>query len=149
MTMPHILRRPLVVLGVALSLFLAVATVRAAAQWTAASAPLAIKPPSIEQLQSDLAAEQARSADLQGRLDGLTGDSANLVAALQAASDRIAADATQAAKLQASLKVAKTKLTALERSIRQAQAAAARAPSAPSRTATPAPTRPPGGGNDD
>jgi chromosome segregation ATPase len=149
MTVPLVLRRPLVVLGVVLSLVLAVATVRAAAEWTAASAPLAVKPPSIEQLQADLAAEQARSADLQARLDGLTGDSTNLVAALQAASDRIATDATQAGDLQASLKAAKAKLTALERSISKAKAATSRA-AATTAPAAPAPTpKPTHGGDDD
>ena len=146
MTVLHVLRRPLVVIGVVLSLVLGVVTIRSAAEWTAASAPLAVKPPSIQQLQADLAAEQARSADLQARLDGLTGDSTDLVAALQAASERIAADATQAAGLQASLKSAQSKLTALERSIRRAQAAAARAPSV---AAPAAATQPPTHGGDD
>ena len=144
------LRRPLVVLGVMVSLFVGVATIRAAAEWTAASAPLAVKPPSIESLQSALTAEQSRSADLQAQLDQLTTGSTELVAALETARGRIATDATQAGDLQTSLKAAKTKLSALERSIRQAQAAAAARPrttTAPAPAATPQP--PTHGGGDD
>lgn len=127
MSVPVRLRRPAVMLGVILVLLAGAATIRAAAAWTAASSPLADKPPSVESLQSALAAEQARSLALQAQLDAITTGSTDLAAALQAARDRIAEDASQARSLQADLEAARTRLAALERSIRQA------------RTATPAP----------
>jgi DNA repair exonuclease SbcCD ATPase subunit len=123
MSVPVRLRHPAVLLGVVLALFAGAATIRAAAAWTAASAPLVSKPPSVEILQSALAAEQARSISLQTQLDELTAGSTDLTAALQAARDRIAEDASQAEALQASLAAAKAKLTTLERSIQQAGAA--------------------------
>lgn len=131
MSVPVRLRHPLVILGVILSLFAGAATIRAAAAWTAASSPLVAKPPSVESLQASVATEQTRSADLQAQLDQLTAGSADLTAALEAARDRIAADASQAEELQASLTAAKAKLAVLERSIRQAGASAARAATAP------------------
>lgn len=125
MSVPVRLRHPLVILGVVVSLFAGAATIRAAAAWTAASSPLAVEPPSIERLQADLAAEQARSADLQLQLDQLAAGSRDLVTALETARDRIATDAEQAQALQDSLAAAKDKLATLERTIRQARAAAA------------------------
>jgi chromosome segregation ATPase len=119
------LRRPVVVLGVLLSLFLGAASIRAAAAWTAASAPLADRPPSVESLRAELATEQARSRAAQSHLDQLNSDSAALLAALAAARDRIAVDAVQAKELQDSLAAAKAKLAALEMSINKARAAAA------------------------
>lgn len=123
MSVPVRLRRPAVLLGVVLALFAGAATIRAAAVWTAASSPLVSKPPSVESLEAALAAEQARSLALQAQLDSLAGGSADLTAALQAARDRIAEDASQARTLQKSLEAARTKLTTLERSIRQTRAA--------------------------
>lgn len=117
------LRRPAVLLGVVLALFAGAATIRAAAEWTAATAPLAAKPPSVDSLQSALSAEQARSIALQAQLDELTAGSSELTSALQAARDRIAEDARQAEALQSTLEAAKAKLKALERSIRQVRAA--------------------------
>lgn len=120
------LRRPLVILGVVLSLFAGVATIRAAAVWTAASSPLVAKPPSVESLQATLAAEGARTATLQAQLDELAADATDLTAALGAARDRIVADSGQARDLQAALNAARAKVAALERSIRQAPATAGR-----------------------
>lgn len=131
MSVPIRLRHPLVILGVVLSLLAGAATIRAAAAWTAASSPLVAQPPSVEGLQASVATEQTRSADLQAQLDQLTAGSADLTAALETARDRIAADASQAKELQARLTAAKAKLAALERSIRQAGASAARAATAP------------------
>jgi septal ring factor EnvC (AmiA/AmiB activator) len=125
MNVPHQLRRPFVVLGVVLSLLLGVATIRAAASWTAASSPLAAKPPSVEALQTTLAEEQSRSAALRAQLEDLTAGSTELTAALDAARSRIAADADQARALQARLKAAKARLASLEASVRRATAATA------------------------
>jgi septal ring factor EnvC (AmiA/AmiB activator) len=136
MSVDRRLRRPLVVLGVLLALFLGAASIRAAAAWTAASAPLADRPPSVESLRAELATEQARSRALQSHLDQLNSDSSDLLAALAAAGDRIAVDATQAKELQDSLAAAKAKLAALEKSIGNARAASAHsgAAAAPARS---------------
>lgn len=131
MSPPTRLRRPIVMLGVALSLVAGMATIQAAAAWTAASSPLADKPPSVEALEASLAFEQARSADLLTRLEELTAGSADLAAALDTARDQIAADAVHAMELQASLDAAKSRLAALERSIQQARTAVAAAETAP------------------
>ena len=149
MTIPVRIRQPLVVLGVVLSLFGGMATIRAAAAWTAASAPLTAKPASVESLQSALQAEQARSATLQTQLDELAAGSSDLTTALEDAKNRIATDATQAGDLQARLKAAKKKLAVLEQSIRQAQSTTGRSSGAAA-TARPAATPPPheGGGDD-
>ena len=127
MSIPVRFRHPLVVLGVVLSLLAGAATIRAAAAWTAASSPLAVKPPSVEQIQADLAAEQARSADLEFQLDQLAASSRELASALETARGRIATDAEQAQALQESLAAAKDKLATLERTIGQARAATAAA----------------------
>jgi chromosome segregation ATPase len=117
--------------GVALSLFAGMATIQAAAAWTAASSPLADKPPSVEALEASLAFEQARSADLLTRLEGLTVGSADLASALDTARDQIAADSAHAKELQASLDAARSRLAALEQSIQQARTAVAAAEAAP------------------
>jgi chromosome segregation ATPase len=119
------LRRPLVVLGVLLSLLVGAASIRAAAAWTAAGAPLADRPPSVESLRAQLATEQARSRALQAHLDDLNSGSADLSAALATARDRIAVDAGQAKELQDSLAAAKAKLAALEKSIGKARGSVA------------------------
>lgn len=146
MSVPLSLRRPLVVLGVLLSLLAGMLTIRAAAAWTAASSPLVVRPPSVESLQAALAGEESRSAALQAQLDELTAGSADLAAALEAARDRIASDTAQATELQASLKAATAKLATLEKSIRQARTVAA--PAAP-RAPAPAPAREQEDGEDD
>jgi septal ring factor EnvC (AmiA/AmiB activator) len=114
MTAKPVVRRPLVILGVVLTLFAAAATVRAAADWAAASAPLANPPASIGSMQAALEQERARSTALQGQLDSLKASSADLAAALSAATDRLATDATTADGLRQSLTDAQTKLAKLE-----------------------------------
>jgi DNA repair exonuclease SbcCD ATPase subunit len=138
MSLSSRLRRPIVTFGVALSLLAGVATIQAAAAWTAASSPLVDKPPSVEALEASLALEQARSADLLTRLEELTAGSADLAAALDTAREQIAADAAHAKELQASLDAAKSRLAALEQSIQQARTAVVAAEAAPE-------TRPSGG----
>lgn len=138
MNVPIRLRRPLVILGVVLSLLLGAASIRVAAAWTAASSPLAAKPPSVEALQADLATEQSRSTALQAQLDDLAAGSEELATALSAAREQIAVDATQARELQGSLLAAKDKLAILEKSIRDARASTSRPAAAPAAAAAPA-----------
>jgi chromosome segregation ATPase len=124
MTIPGRLRRGIVTAGVAGSLALGAVTVRAAAEWTAASAPLTVAPESVASLQARLAAEHERTLALQAQLEQLRTDAAGLSTALSAADGRIADDATLAASLKQRLAAAQTRLKALERSIARADAAA-------------------------
>jgi len=127
-------RRGLIIAVIGGSLVLGVATVRAAAAWTAAGAPLAVAPASVQALTDRLAAEQARSADLQRRLDELESASTDLATSLDAARQRIATDADAAAALKGRLDQARVRLRTLEASIARARSglAAARPPTPPS-----------------
>jgi septal ring factor EnvC (AmiA/AmiB activator) len=125
-------RRTLTALGVVLSLGLGIATIRAAAAWTASAAPLEEAPPSIAELNAALQVERARSQFLLAQLDALSASSAELETALAAAEQRIAQDATDADALNASLADARQRLAKLEASLLAARAPApAAAPVAP------------------
>jgi peptidoglycan hydrolase CwlO-like protein len=121
-------RRLLVIVGVVASFTLAVATVRAAAGWSAANAPLAIAPTSGESVAARIADAEARSADLEAELDTLRANGSGLAAALDAAGSQIAADADAAKALRARLATAQRRLATLEASIASARARVAAAP---------------------
>lgn len=140
------LRRLITTVGVVGALLLGFGTIKAAAAWTAASAPLTIAPTSISSLQSQLETEQARSAALQEQLLSLASQSTDLTVALEAAQVRIVADADQASQLAKDLKTAKKKLAKLQATIRATQAAAAK--QAKTVRVTAAPTQRPGGDDD-
>jgi peptidoglycan hydrolase CwlO-like protein len=116
-------RRSLTVIVVAASLLLGFGAIQASAAWTTTAAPLPAAPVSPETLQARLADESARSSDLLGRLQALTGHTDELSSALQAAQARIAADDAHAAQLAKDLAAAKRRLAKLERSIKQASQA--------------------------
>ena len=116
------LRRTAVVLGVALSLLLAVVTVRVAASWAASSAPLAEPPASLSSIEAALAGERARSAALQAQLDSLRASSEQLSSALGAANDRLTLDQSTADGLRTSLAAAQQKLATLEAALKAAAA---------------------------
>jgi hypothetical protein len=117
------LRRLLTVVGVIAAMVLGLGSIRAAAAWTAASAPLAVAPVSVSTLQSQLADEQNRSTALQQQLDALESQSTDLAAALQAAHARIDGDASHAKDLATQLKAAKQRLAKLQASIASANRA--------------------------
>lgn len=119
------LRRLITVAGVIAALLLGYGSIRAAAAWTAASAPMSVAPVSISTLQERLSNEQARSADLESRLQDLTSQSTQMSAALEAAQARIVADLDNASAMTKDLKAAKQKLAKLEASIAKARQAAA------------------------
>ena len=75
-------RRNVVVLGVAAALGAGGATVRAAAMWTAASAPLTAPPASLSSIQNALEQEKARSAALEQQLKDLSAATTGLSDAL-------------------------------------------------------------------
>lgn len=119
-------RRATVVAAAGLSLTIGGIAVRAASDFTASSAPLKNPPSSIKTIVQQLADEQTRAMVLQTQLNGLTGQSGDLSAALKTARGRAAADARAAKALQSRL------------------AAARRTPPAPaSGSAIAAPTAPP------
>jgi outer membrane protein TolC len=120
------IRRAATVVVAIAALLLGFSAIRAASAWTAEAAPLVASPASATSIEAHLADEQARSADLQQRLDAITGQTDDMAAALQTARDRIAADAQHADQLTRDLATARAKLKALEASIKQASAAQTR-----------------------
>ena len=122
-----LLRRLLTTIGVIAALALGFGSIRAAAAWTAASAPLTVAPVTVSAIETKLVTEQARSAALQAQLLALGVRSRELNQALETAQQRIDTDTDHAKDLSKQLKAAKKKLARLEKSIREARAAAARA----------------------
>jgi peptidoglycan hydrolase CwlO-like protein len=117
------IRRTITIVVAIIALLLGFAAIRAASAWTAEAAPLVANPASASSIESQLADEQARSADLQQRLTAITTQTDDMAGALQAARDRIAADTQHADQLTNDLAAAKTKLKALEASIKRAATA--------------------------
>ena len=124
MTRSQSARRLATVAGVIAALVLGFGSIRAAAAWTAASAPLTVTPESVAALQAQLAGERDRSAALQQQLDALEAQSTDLAGALDAARTRIGADATHATDLATQLKAAKQRLAKLQATIAAANRAA-------------------------
>ena len=116
-----VLRRLSVFLGVIAVLALGVGSIRAAAAWTAAEAPLLVAPTSVETIQGDLEAEHARAVALTQQMRELDARSAELEAALAQANDRIANDASHADELEGRLADAKAKLHKLEKAVAKAK----------------------------
>ena len=139
-------RRGAIILGVAASLLLGAVSIRAAAAWTAAAAPLAVSPTSAGTLANQLVNEQARSAALQAQLQDLAARASELSTALAAAQGRIATDASSAARLRTRLVASQKKLDALQRSLRAA-AARSRPVVVATAVSTAAPAGPTAGGN--
>lgn len=127
------IRRLLVTIGVAGSLLVAGATIRAAALWAANEAPLTVAPVSVESVQQALDQERGRSAALEAQLAELEASTADLTAALTAANARLGTDQATADDLRASLTAAQRKLAKLEAALK---AAAAKRASAAVQTTT-------------
>lgn len=113
-------RRLLVTIGVAGSLLVAGLTIRAASLWAASQAPLSVAPVSVESVQQALEQERSRSAALEAQLRELESSTTDLTGALQAAQDRVGADAQTAEDLRASLTAAQDKLAKLEAALKAA-----------------------------
>jgi len=136
-TIKVVARRAAVTVGVVGSLGLGAATIEAAAQWTAAAAPMQAPAVSAESLASQLATEQARGTDLQSRLQAANTQATQVQAALDAANARIATICARSAfavpssvAMRAQIVAAEKKLAALNK---QAAAAAASVKTATSR----------------
>jgi DNA repair exonuclease SbcCD ATPase subunit len=122
-----LVRRLFTTVGVIAALVVGFGSIRAAAAWTAASAPLTVAPVTVATIETKLADEQARSTALQAQLLALGVRSRELTQALETAKERIDADTDHAKDLAKQLKTAKKQLAKLEKSIKAARAAAARA----------------------
>ncbi len=142
-------RRSAVTLGVILSIVLGAFTIRAAAAWTASSAPLPPPALSASAIAAQLQAERARSAALQQQLDALIARSGQLDTALSAAQGRIATDATTADQLRTALAAAQARIAAADRQLAALNAAGlgGGSPAAPGGGA-PAATAPPATGGE-
>ena len=116
-----IVRRALTIVGVVAVLALGVGSIKAAAAWTAASAPLTVAPVSVSILEEKLVAEHARSDALLAQLAALDARSRDLETALSAAQGRVIADADHATTLEDQLATAKAKLAKLEKAIAKAK----------------------------
>jgi peptidoglycan hydrolase CwlO-like protein len=124
MTLALFMRRTIVVAGVVAALLVGAVSIRAAGEWTAASAPLAVPPASLTSIDAALQAEQDRSANLEAQLKSLESASSDLAAALQAAQEKITSDAATAATLRQNLASAQAKLKSLQTALSKASRAA-------------------------
>jgi Skp family chaperone for outer membrane proteins len=132
------LRRSLVILATVASLFGGAVAIRAAAGWTASSAPLTA-PPDPAALVAKLQDEKAHADAIAKELAQVVSKATELQDALTAAQEKAATDAESAADLAAQLAVAQKRLATLERQLaaqRSTTAGAAAAPAAA--TAAPA-----------
>jgi septal ring factor EnvC (AmiA/AmiB activator) len=141
----RLIRRALVIFGVVACLVAGAATIRAAATWTAAEAPLLAPPVSIATLEAELAHERERSAALDRNLAALTARAADLETALAAADERLTADQAEAKALRDRLAAATKRLARLNRELAAVRRSAAAAQAAANRATTvraaPAPAR--------
>jgi chromosome segregation ATPase len=149
MTFKLLVRRAVVVAGVAAALMLGGLSIQLAAAWTAAAAPLNDPPASLVSIQADLDTERARSAALEEQLRTLEAASADLGAALDAAKGQVASDTATAEELRASLAAAQDKLAKLEAALAKASAARTTTTTTTSAGPTPEPhDEDPEGGDD-
>ena len=107
-------RRTFVTLGVVAAVIGGLASIEVAANLTLAAAPPPAPPVSIDALQTALAAEQARNADLQAQLDELTGLTTSLSDALGNTKVQISVEGESASTLARQLKAAQGKLAQLK-----------------------------------
>ena len=121
MTAHRRVRRTLVVSGVLASLLLGVASIRVAADMTAAAAPPPAPPVSLDSLKTALAAEQTRGAALQAELDDLLTVTDQLTAALSSTEGEVKVDGLTAKELKARLKAAEAKLRTVNQLLKEAQ----------------------------
>ena len=132
------LRRSLVILATVASIFGGAVAIRAAAGWTASSAPLAA-PPDPATLVWQLQNEKARADAITQELSQVVDRATQLQDALTAAKARADADAKAAAGLAGQLAAAQKRLAALEKQLGQGSAPAAGAPGSGAGQPTPTP----------
>ena len=116
------LRRTLTLALAVAALLLGFAAIRAASAWTAEAAPLVVSPTAAADIQAKLAAEQARTLDLEAQISTMSGQADELTTALRAAQDRIVSDGGHADQHAADLAAANARLKKLEAAIKAASA---------------------------
>ncbi len=116
------LRRTLTLVLAVAALLLGFAAIRAASAWTAEAAPLVVSPTAAKDIEAKLAAEQARTVELEAQIATMSGQADELTTALRAAQDRIVTDGGHADQLAADLAAARERLKKLEAAIKAASA---------------------------
>ena len=117
----RLVRRTIVLVMTCAVIGAGVFTVGLAARWRAEAAPLDVAPVGMSQLDADLAAEAARSTDLNGQVSDVAGQVAVLRGALVAAGDTVTSDTGSAQALQARLDKATARLARLQGQLKAAQ----------------------------
>jgi len=135
------LRRSIVILATVASIFGGAVAIRAAAGWTALSAPLAA-PPDPATLVTQLQNEKARADAITEELSQVVDRAAQLQSALAAAKARADADAQAAAGLAAQLATAQKRLAVLEKQLAQQASSPSGSSGSSAPPATPRPTEP-------
>ena len=118
----HRLARRAFVLGATVAVVgMAMGTVKMAADWRAADAPLDVAPVGLDTINAQLVSEQDRTGVLTEEIGSVAGQIADLQAALAAANGQVAGDTKSAESLQAALAAAQHKLDALRGQLKAAQ----------------------------
>lgn len=114
--------RRAVVLGATLAVIgVGVATVKVAADWRAAAAPLDTAPSGMSTINAQFVAETNRAGGLKDQANAVAGQIADLQAAVAQAGEHVAGDTQSAASLKADLEAAKQKLATLQAQLKAAQ----------------------------
>jgi len=129
-------RRSLVVTATGASLVMGGVAVQTAAAWVHAGVPTSSTPLTAAQLQDQLAAEEARSAQLQAQVDALLAQAGQFNSALTDASARVATDVQKAAALRAQLAAEQLQIAALKAAAARAAAHKVAATAPPAHTTT-------------
>lgn len=118
----HRLVRRGVVLGATVAVIgVALGTVKVAADWRAADAPLDVAPVGVETINAQLVAETDRASVLAEEIDAVASEIAGLRAAVVVADAQITDDAAGAEAMQARLDAAGKKLETLQGQLRAAR----------------------------
>ncbi len=94
-----------------------VLTIDLASSWTASVARFPEPGPGVAQLEAELAAEQARSDDLQAQLDSIIAASAGLAAGMDEVGARLGGDTNSAQSLRTALAAARARLSLLHQAL--------------------------------
>ncbi len=146
----RLLRRAVVLTATIAVIGIAVGTVKVAADWRAASAPLDVAPVAMDTINAQLVAETDRAGVLSDQVGSAADQIATLKAALLEAGDHINTDAQTAAQLKEQLAVATSKLETLQGQLKAAQSRLAELNKAAARQAAAnaaAPAAAPAGGS--
>jgi len=114
--------RRAVVLGATIAvLAVAIGTVKVAADWRAAAAPLDVAPVGMDTIDAQMVAETDRAGVLSDQIDEVASQVAALGAALLEATDHVNGDTRTAESLKQALADAQAKLEALQGQLAAAQ----------------------------